>query len=135
MIVDSSAITAVLLRQPEHEWLVDQLSRSSAVGVGTPTLAETGIVLAVRLGVRGRTLLLRLVEEAGLIVIPFTEQHARLAIDAYQRFGKGRHPARLNFGDCLTYAIARLAEETLLCLGDDFAKTDLQVVRKAVSKR
>jgi ribonuclease VapC len=135
VIVDSSALTAVLLRHPEHEWLVDQLSRSSAVGVGTPTLAETGIVLTARLGVTGRTLLVRLVEEAGLIVIPFGEQHARLAIDAYRRFGKGRHPARLNFGDCLTYATAKLAEEPLLCLGDDFAKTDLQVVRKAESKR
>lgn len=135
MIVDSSALTAVLLRQPEHEWVVDQLSRSSAAGVGTPTLAETGIVLTARLGVRGRTLLVRLVEEAGLIVIPFAEQHARLAIDAYRRFGKGRHPARLNFGDCLTYATAKLAGEPLLCLGDDFAKTDLQVVGKAVSKR
>jgi ribonuclease VapC len=135
VIVDSSALTAVLLRQPEHEWLVDQLSRSSAVGVGTPTLAKTGIVLTARLGVRGRTLLVRLVEEAGLIVIPFGEQHARLAIDAYRRFGKGRHPARLNFGDCLTYATAKLAEDPLLCLGDDFAKTDLQVVSKAESKR
>jgi ribonuclease VapC len=135
VIVDSSAITAVLLRQPEHQWVVDQLSRSPAVGVGTPTLAETGIVLTAKLGVRGRTLLLRLVEEAGLIVIPFTEQHARLAIDAYRRFGKGKHPARLNFGDCLAYATAKLAEEPLLCLGDDFAKTDLQVVRKAVGKR
>jgi ribonuclease VapC len=135
VIVDSSAITAVLLRQPEYQWVVDQLSRSPAVGVGTPTLAETGIVLTAKLGVRGRTLLVRLVEEAGLIVIPFTEQHARLAIDAYRRFGKGKHPARLNFGDCLAYATAKLAEEPLLCLGDDFAKTDLQVVRKAVGKR
>jgi ribonuclease VapC len=50
-------------------------------------------------------------------------------------FGKGRHPARLNFGDCLTYATVKLAEEPLLCLGDDFAKTDLQLVRKAESKR
>jgi ribonuclease VapC len=130
LIVDSSALTAVILRQPEHEWLVEQLSGSSAVGVGTPTLAETGIVLTARLGVQGRTLLARLIEEAGLIVIPFAEQHARLAIDAYRRFGKGRHPARLNFGDCLTYATARLAEEPLLCLGEEFARTDLQVVRK-----
>ena len=135
MIVDSSALTAVLLRQPAHEWVVDQLSRSSAVGVGSPTLAETGIVLTARLGVRGRTLLVRLVEEAGLIVIPFSEQHARLAIDAYRRIGKGRHPARLNFEDCLTYATAKLAGEPLLCLGNDFAKTDLPVVGKAVSKR
>jgi ribonuclease VapC len=134
LIIDSSALIAVLLRQPEHEWLVDEMSRSPAIGVGTPTLAETGIVLTARLGVRGRTLLARLVEEAGLIVIPFTEQHARLAIDAYGRFGKGRHPAGLNFGDCLPYAAAKLAREPLLCLGDDFAKTDIQVVRQEESQ-
>ena len=130
MIVDSSALIAILLRQPEHEWLVDQLSGTSSAGVGTPAIAETGIVLSSRLGVRGRTLLARLIEEAGLIVIAFSEQHARLAIDAYWRFGKGRHPARLNFGDCLTYAIAKLGDESLLCIGDDFSKTDLQVVRQ-----
>lgn len=135
MIVDSSALTAVLLRQPEHEWLVDQLSGSSPVGVGTPAVAETGIVLSSRLGIGGRTLLARLVEEAGLIVIPFSEEHARLAIDAYWRFGKGRHPARLNFGDCLTYATAKLADEPLLCVGDDFSSTDLQVVRQPHRRR
>ena len=92
-------------------------------------------MLSSRLGIGGRTLLARLVEEAGLIVIPFSEEHARLAIDAYWRFGKGRHPARLNFGDCLTYATAKLADEPLLCVGDDFSSTDLQVVRQPHRRR
>jgi ribonuclease VapC len=60
-----------------------------------------------------------------MTVIPFTEDHWRLAVEAYVRFGKGRHAAALNFGDCLTYAIARLAEQPLLFVGGDFAKTDL----------
>src|SRR5581483_4641869 len=96
--------------------------------VGGPTLAETGIVLTARLGPSGRTLLARFVQETGLVVVPFGDEHWAAAIDAFLRFGKGRHPAALNFGDCLTYAVARLAGEPLLCLGDDFAKTDLQVL-------
>jgi ribonuclease VapC len=65
------------------------------------------------------------VQEASLAIIPFTEDHWRVAVEAYARFGKGRHAASLNFGDCLTYAVARLAERPLLFVGSDFAKTDL----------
>jgi len=62
-------------------------------------------------------------------VIPFDDEHWAVAITAFQRFGKGRHPAALNFGDCLTYAVARLADERLLCIGEDFVRTDLDVIR------
>jgi ribonuclease VapC len=129
VIVDSSALIAILLREPEWESLVDHLvTGDDPAGVGAPTLAETGIVLTSRLGLQGRTLLARLRDEAGLRVLPFTDDHSSLAVDAYRRFGKGRHPAALNFGDCMTYAIARLAREPLLCVGDDFAQTDLPLV-------
>lgn len=73
----------------------------------------------------GLELLARFVEEAGLIVIPFEEEHWRAAADAFVRYGKGRDPAGLNFGDCMTYATAQLAGRPLLCLGEDFTKTDL----------
>jgi ribonuclease VapC len=63
--------------------------------------------------------------------VPFDEAHASVALDAYSRFGQGRHPAALNFGDCCTYAIASLAGEPLLCIGDDFARTDLLLVSLA----
>lgn len=125
MIVDSSAVVAILLRQPGYEPLLDRLSQAQAAGIGAPTLAEAGIVLAARLGVVGKTLLARFLQESALVVIPFGEEHWRVAVDAFLRYGRGRHPAGLNFGDCLTYATARLAGEPLLCLGDDFAKTDL----------
>lgn len=128
MIVDSSAIVAILLRQPGHERLVDLLVAAPSPGIGAPTLAESGIVLTARLGIAGRTLLFRLVAEAELATVPFEEAHWPLAIDAFNRFGKGRHPAGLNYGDCLTYATTRLAGEPLLALGDDFAKTDLDLV-------
>jgi len=125
VIVDSSAVVAILLRQPGYEPLLDRLSQAQAAGIGAPTLAEAGIVLAARLGVVGKTLLARFLQESALVVIPFGEEHWRVAVDAFLRYGRGRHPAGLNFGDCLTYATARLAGEPLLCLGDDFAKTDL----------
>ena len=125
MIVDSSAIVAIVLREPGWEGLVEKLSAESICAVGAPTLAEAGVVLTAKLGARAPGLLSRLLQEAGLAVIPFTEDHWRVAVDAYARFGKGRHAANLNFGDCLTYSVAHLAEQPLLFVGGDFAKTDL----------
>lgn len=125
MILDSSAVVAILLRQPGYEPLLERLAGADRAGIGTPTLAETGIVLAARLGVGGRTLLARFLQEGALFAVPFGDRHWGVAVEAFLRFGKGRHPAGLNFGDCMTYATARLAGEPLLCLGEDFAKTDL----------
>jgi ribonuclease VapC len=125
VIVDSAAIVAIVLREPGWEVLVAKLSAETMCAVGAPTLPEAGIVLTARLGKRAPGLLLRLVQEASLTIIPFTEDHWRVAVEAYARFGKGRHAAGLNFGDCLTYAVARLAERPLLFVGGDFTKTDL----------
>ena len=74
-----------------------------------------------------RPALSRLVQAAALTIVPFAEDHWRTAVEAYLRFGKGRHAAGLNFGDCLTYATAKLAGQPLLCVGDDFSKTDLEL--------
>lgn len=128
MIADSSALIAIVRREPGHDALVAALADAPVLGVGTPTLAETGIVLTARLGAKGRTALARLLDEAGVVEIAFTEDHWRVAVEAYHRFGKGRAPAALNLGDCMTYATARLADRPLLCLGDEFAKTDLKLV-------
>lgn len=92
MILDSSAIVAVLLRQRDHEPLVERLAAADVIGVGAPTLGETGIVLGARLGATGKSLLARFVEESGSLVIPFGDEHWRVAVDAFLRFGKGRHP-------------------------------------------
>lgn len=135
MIVDSSAIVAILLQEPGHAQLVDRLGEAPSAAIGTPTLAESGIVLAARLGISGKTLLARLVQEAGLIVVPFSADHWSVAVDAFIRFGKGRHPAALNFGDCMTYAVAKVADQPLLCAGNDFAQTDLDLVPKRGSAR
>lgn len=128
MIADSSALVAIMLDEPDRDWLVRRMADADLLGVGAPTLAETGIVLSARLGPPARSLLARLAEELDLGVVPFGEEHARIAVQAWNRFGKGRHPAQLNLGDCMSYATARIAGQPLLCVGDDFPRTDLPLV-------
>jgi ribonuclease VapC len=125
LILDSSAIVAVLRREPSHRVLGERIRDADSVGVGAPTLVEAELVIAGRLGPRGRGLLRSFVHEESVDVIPFDDRHWREAGSAFHRFGKGRHRAALNYGDCMTYATARLAGEPLLCVGDDFALTDL----------
>ena len=126
MIVDTSALVAITFAEPGHRELIAKLAGAPSAGIGTPTLAETGVVLAARLGQDSRGLVIRLLDEFSIEEIPFGDRHWREAVDAYIRFGKGGHKARLNFGDCLTYAVARLANEPLLFAGDDFPETDLE---------
>lgn len=126
MIVDASALVAIVFREPGFEAIVGKLERSSSTGVGTPTIVETGIVLTARLKQDARAIVAGLVHEFGIVEVPFGEAHAREAMRAYLRFGRGRHVANLNHGDCLTYAVASLAREPLLFTGTDFSATDLQ---------
>lgn len=125
MIVDSSAIVAILLQEPGSEELVTKLAAAGVAAVGTPTLTESALVLTSRLGAQGRMLLDQFIQRFGLVEVPFSEHHWRVAVDAFERFGKGRHPAGLNFGDCMSYAVARLADRPLLFVGNDFPRTDL----------
>ena len=126
MIVDTSALVGIVFAEPGHRDLIAKLAGAPSAGIGTPTLAETGLVLAARLGRDPRDLVVRLLDEFSIEQIPFGDRHWREAVDAYRRFGQGRHKARLNFGDCLTYAVARLANEPLLFVGDGFPETDLE---------
>jgi len=128
MIVDSSALIALIFREAEAEGIVASLSEAESVAIGAPTLAETAIVLGAKLGEASRAILSRLVEDLDLVVLPFTAAHGREAREAFLRFGRGRHPAALNYGDCLTYASAKLAGQPLLFVGDDFGRTDLEIV-------
>lgn len=125
MILDTSAIAAIAFKEPDFEPLVAKLQEAGNAAIGTPTLVETAIVLSARLDRDARGLLSRFLEEAEISTIPFSEAHYATAVHAWRQYGKGRHPAALNLGDCLTYAIAKLADQPLLCVGNDFAKTDL----------
>lgn len=128
MILDSSAILAIVFRQEGFEVLLDRVLAAPVVAVGAPTLAETGIVLEARLGRRAHGMLERLLDELEIQEIPFGEVHWREAVDAYRRYGGGRHPASLNVGDCMTYATTQLSGEPLLFVGEHFRRTDLEVV-------
>jgi ribonuclease VapC len=126
MILDSSAVVAVALREPDHERVLAALGSASRLGIGAPTLVETTIVLSARLGRDARGLVSRFLLEGDVAVVPFTDAHFGVALDAWLRYGRGRHPAGLNFGDCLAYATARLTREPLLFTGDDFTRTDIE---------
>lgn len=125
MILDSSAIVAIVRREPEYVDLVEKLANATSVAIATPTLLEAGIVIEARLGVDGEAVLDRFVNDFEIARVPFGEHHWREALAAYRRYGRSRHEAALNYGDCIAYATARLAGEPLLFVGEDFAKTDI----------
>jgi ribonuclease VapC len=127
VILDTSAILAVFLEEPEGGAFLTRIESEPLVGVGAPTLVETSIVLGTRLGAAGHAELARLVERAVLVVVPFDHRHWQAALDAWLTYGKGRHAAGLNLGDCLAYATARIARRPLLCKGGDFARTDIEL--------
>lgn len=128
MIVDSSVLVAIVLRQQGYREPWERLVDEGVGYVGAPALLETGIVLRSRIGAGARAVLEVLLHDLELQTLPFDERHWRVALEAFGRFGRGNHPAALNLGDCLTYATARVARQPLLCLGDDFRRTDLELV-------
>ena len=130
MVIDTSALIAIALGEPSRQPLLDEIEASAGRVISSVSLLEAGIVLRARLGETAVPLLYQLVEELGSEVVPFDGIQARMAIAAFGRFGKGMgHRAQLNFGDCAVYALAGSRGEPVLATGNDFAATDLIVVR------
>lgn len=127
MVIDTSAVLAILQNESAAERLAAALEEAPVKRMSAATLVECGLVLQARYGDHGERELDLFVQRAGVEIIPFTEEHAELARRAYRRFGRGRHPAGLNYGDCFSYALARALDEPLLFVGDDFSKTDVRV--------
>lgn len=125
MTLDSSALVAILFAEPGYLALVDRILEADHVRIGAPTLTETSLVFTGRSGVKSAESVEGLIAELGVSVVPFGEAEWRLAADAFRKYGRGRHPAALNFGDCLAYATARAGRDTLLFVGHDFARTDI----------
>jgi ribonuclease VapC len=125
MIVDTSAAVAIILREPQFEKLVHRLIVETDVAMGTPSLAECGVVLASRPHSDWRSLMDEFKTRFEVADISFSSDHWVMAVEAYEQFGKGRHSARLNFGDCLSYAVARVENRPLLFVGNDFPLTDI----------
>ncbi|MGE4043548.1 MAG: type II toxin-antitoxin system VapC family toxin [Acetobacteraceae bacterium] len=127
MVVDTSAIVAVLLAEPDAEPIAKALGEAPARLISAVTRVELSFVIEGRKGEPGRQDLERLLGSGGFEVVSVTPHHADLAIEAFRRYGKGRHPAGLNIGDCFSYALAIATEHPLLFKGSDFAKTDVRV--------
>jgi len=125
MTLDSSALIAILFAEPGYLDLVDRILDADHVRVSAPTLAETSLVFAGRRGKSDAQAVEDLVKELGITVVSFGETEWRTAVDAFLRFGRGRHAAALNFGDCLAYATAAVAGDRLLFVGEVFARTDI----------
>ena len=126
MTLDSSALVAVLFAEAGYLDLVDRILAADHVRIGAPTLVETSVVLAGRRRSAATKEIEGLVKELAITVVPFGEDEWHTAVDAFVRFGRGRHRAGLNFGDCLAYAAAATANDTLLFVGDDFTHTDIK---------
>jgi ribonuclease VapC len=126
VIVDSSAVVAVLRGEPGYEEIEQAMCEADVLAIGAPTLVESAVVMGRSDGEGGIAALSRFVRDLEIVVVPFDETHAEVATEAFVGFGKGRHPAGLNYGDCMTYATARRAGRPLLFIGDDFAQTDIE---------
>jgi ribonuclease VapC len=126
MVVDSSALIAILREEPGHERLWRKALSVDRTVVGASVAFETAMVLSGRWHRDARSVLHGLLRNIGTEIVPFTEEHYEEAVSAFLRYGKGRHPAALNFGDCMSYAFARVSGLPLLYTGDDFSKTDVQ---------
>ncbi|MBC5799582.1 MAG: type II toxin-antitoxin system VapC family toxin [Candidatus Eremiobacteraeota bacterium] len=128
MIVDTSAVVAILNEENERDRF--ELAIASAdCELSSVSYLEASIVLLHRRGEETLASLDTWIESAGIAVTPFTPSQARLARSAYARYGKGRHRAGLNFGDCAAYALAMDRDDDLLYQGDDFARTDVRTVQ------
>ena len=125
MIIDSSIAAAICLGEPDAEAYLDVLVNAHSISMGAATYAEAAVVIAAR----QPGAFDQFVTNLEIEVVPFNREQAEIARDAYRRFGKGTgHPAKLNFGDCLSYAVAVAFDQALLFKGNDFSHTDVSSV-------
>jgi ribonuclease VapC len=125
MVVDTSAIAAILFDEPEAAGMIEALEAAPLRLLSVASLVEATLVVEGRKGPSAEGVVEHLVEEAEIELVPIAVEHARLACEAFRTYGRGRHPAGLNFGDCFAYALAKATGEPLLFKGDDFGRTDV----------
>lgn len=129
MVVDTSALAAIVLGENDAESILAVLLRAGEhISVSAVTLVEATVVLEARHGPQGAAELDLLLQRLDADIVSVDRNQARLAVAAWRRFGKGRHPAGLNLGDCFPYALARATDDALLFKGRDFAQTDVRAV-------
>lgn len=128
-MVDSSALVAIMRLEADAEELAKLIVAAGEASISAANLVETMLVLDGRTGDSNRDALTRLMAELGIEVAPIDQTIAWLAHDGFRRFGRGRHPASLNFGNCFAYALARYRDAPLLFTGEDFRRTDVRIAR------
>jgi len=128
MVIDTSAVVAILFGEPEAEPFADAIEKDPTRLISAGSALEISLVIETEFGEQGGRELDLLLLKAGIETIPFTVEQLIVARHAYRAFGKGRHPAGLNFGDCFSYALSKTSGEPLLYKGDDFAQTDVATV-------
>lgn len=129
LVIDTSAAVAVILGEPGSEELAGHLDDALVRLMPAAIRVEMGIVIEARLWPAGQDVVDRFLRDAKISIVPVDADLAARAMSAWRRYGNGRHPAGLNFGDCFTYALAEQTGHPVLCTGDDFAATDISVVR------
>lgn len=128
MVIDTSALVAILLGEPDAERFARALGEAPVRLLSAVTRVELSFVIEARKGEAGRADLELLLRDGGFDVVSVTPQQAAIAIEAFRRFGRGRHQAGLNIGDCFSYALAKATEHRLLFKGNDFNHTDIPTV-------
>jgi ribonuclease VapC len=129
LVVDTSAAVAIVLGEPGSEELLVRLEAALARLMSAAIRVELGIVIEARLWPAGQDVVDRFLRDAKIDIVPVDADLAARAMSGWRRYGKGRHPAGFNFGDCFTYALAERTGHPVLCTGDDFAATDIAVIR------
>lgn len=125
IVVDTSALIAILDKEPDAALFAEAIAEADPPLISAATLLEVNIVMLNRHGERAARMVERLLQEAGFQVESFTAQQAEVAREAYARYGKGQQTAGLNYGDCFSYALAKVTGLPLLFKGQDFSKTDI----------
>ena len=126
MVIDTSALIAILLGEPASPRLIAALDGAATRKISAASVVEASIVMLARHGESGDVQLDRLVQKLGAEIVPVDVEQVMAGRDAALRFGRGRHPAALNYGDCFSYALAVVSGEPLLFAGEDFSRTDIE---------
>ena len=129
MVIDTSAILAILFQEPEADRLVRAIARESLRLLSASSLMEAAIVVQHRAGDEGAKDLDLLLDSLAIEIAAVTVRQARIARQGFRQFGKGLHPAGLNFGDCFAYALAKETKQPLLFKGEDFSRTDVEIAK------
>lgn len=125
MVIDSSAIVAILQDEPERQTFIEAINSVNYRNISAVSFVETSQILISRYEAKGIQEFDNFIDKANINIRSVDEAQAVIARRAFQEFGKGRHPAQLNFGDCFTYALAKILNQPLLFKGEDFSKTDI----------